>query len=84
MLVSVYVMERAKHRFLLCPIPLSCLVINKICLNQVRKISHLFMLYNVFLANLNESHPGASELLRSAAISVAKSFVPGCRLSMRS
>ena len=27
-------MERAKHSFLLCPIPLSCLVINKICLNQ--------------------------------------------------
>ena len=35
-------------------------------------------LYAVFLANLNETHPGAL-LLRSGAISVARSFVPGCR-----
>ena len=28
------VLERAKHNFLLCPIPLSCLVTIKICLNQ--------------------------------------------------
>ena len=28
-------MERAKHSFLLCPILLSCLVMNKICLNQI-------------------------------------------------
>ena len=27
-------MERAKHSFLLCPILLSCLVMNKTCLNQ--------------------------------------------------
>ena len=28
-------MERAKRSFLLCPIPLSCLVMNKICLTQI-------------------------------------------------
>ena len=27
-------MKRAKHSFLLCPMLLSCLVMNKICLNQ--------------------------------------------------
>ena len=28
--------KRAKHSFLLCSIPLSCLVMNKICLNQTK------------------------------------------------
>ena len=31
---SKLIMERAKHSFLLCPILLSCLVMNKVCLNQ--------------------------------------------------
>ena len=44
-------------------------------------ISHF---YTVFLANLNETHPGAFELLRSGAISVPRSFGPSCRQSMRS
>ena len=30
----IYAVDRAKHSFLLCPIPLSCLVVNKICLNH--------------------------------------------------
>ena len=34
LLASATNMERAKHSFLLCPILLSCLVMNKICLNQ--------------------------------------------------
>ena len=33
----VNIMERAKHRFLLCQILLSCLVMNKICLCQTCK-----------------------------------------------
>ena len=32
--VNQLFMERARHSFLLCPIPLLCLVMNKICLNQ--------------------------------------------------
>ena len=32
---TLQIMERAKHSFLLSPIPLSCLVMNKICLNQI-------------------------------------------------
>ena len=38
--------------------------------------------YTVFLANLNETHPGASELLRSGVISEARSFMPGNRCSV--
>ena len=51
-LVSVCVMERAKHSFLLCPIPLSCLVINKICLNKVvMMINILLQLWHAFWWN---------------------------------
>ena len=31
------------------------------------------------MANIEESHPGATELLERGAISVARSFIPGCR-----
>ena len=37
-------MERAKHSFLLCPNPLSCLVMIKICLNQISNNTSLFCL----------------------------------------
>ena len=43
-------MERAKHSFLLCPILLSCLVMNKICLNQKiddRSVSIVRLCFNV-------------------------------------
>ncbi|KAG1683376.1 hypothetical protein GQR58_010026 [Nymphon striatum] len=33
--------------------------------------------FSVFLANVEETHPGATELVRLGAISVARSFVPG-------
>ena len=36
--------------------------------------------FSTFLANLDESHPGGSDLLRAGAISVARSFVPGIYL----
>ena len=35
--------------------------------------------FSVFLANIDISHPGALELIKSGAFSVARSFVPGCR-----
>ena len=35
--------------------------------------------FSMFIANIEESHPGATELLRRGAISVARSFVPGSR-----
>ena len=38
--------------------------------------------YAVFLANLDETHPDASELLRSGVISEARSFVAGNRCSV--
>ena len=35
--------------------------------------------FSVFLANIDYSHPGASELIQSGAFSVARSFVPSSR-----
>lgn len=35
--------------------------------------------FSVFLANLDTSHPGAMTLIERGAISVARSYVPGCR-----
>ena len=32
---------------------------------------------SVFLSNIEETHPGATDLLKMGAISVARSFVPG-------
>ena len=43
--------------------------------NYARYLSY----FSVFLANLDESHPGALELVKSGAFSVARSFVPGNR-----
>ena len=34
--------------------------------------------FATFMANIEESHPGATELLERGAISVARSFLPGC------
>ena len=36
-------------------------------------------LFAVFLANIEESHPGATQLLEGGAISVARSLIPGNR-----
>ena len=35
--------------------------------------------YDMFLCNIEVSHPGATELLQHGAISVARSLIPGCR-----
>ena len=35
--------------------------------------------FATFMANIEESHPGATELLEQGAISVARSFIPDCR-----
>jgi hypothetical protein len=35
--------------------------------------------FSVFLANIEISHPGATDLLKRGAISVARYFVPGNR-----
>lgn len=35
--------------------------------------------FGVFLANIDHSHPGASELIKQGVFSVARSFVPGSR-----
>ena len=38
--------------------------------------------FSVSVANLDETHPGASELLQRGAISVARSFIPGNRCAV--
>ena len=38
--------------------------------------------FSLFIANIEESHPGALDLLRRGAISVARSFVPGSRCAV--
>ena len=38
--------------------------------------------FSVFIANINESHPGASDLLKRGAISVARSFIPANRCAV--
>ncbi len=38
--------------------------------------------FSMFIANIIHSHPGATELLRRGAISVARSFVPGNRCAI--
>ena len=35
--------------------------------------------FATFMANIEESLPGATEILERGAISVASSFIPGCR-----
>lgn len=35
--------------------------------------------FSFFLANIEQTHPGATELLKQGAVSVARSFVPGNR-----
>ena len=46
--------------------------------NYARYLSY----FSVFVANLDESHPGATELLQRGAISVARSFIPGNRCAV--
>ena len=43
--------------------------------NYARYLSY----FSVFLANIDESHPGALELVKAGAFSVARSFIPGNR-----
>ena len=38
--------------------------------------------FSVFVANLDETHPGGSEILKRGAISVARSFIPGNRCAV--
>ena len=38
--------------------------------------------FSVCVANLDETHPGATELLQRGAISVARSFIPGNRYTV--
>jgi len=38
--------------------------------------------FSVFIANVEESHPGATELLERGAISIARSFIPGNRTAV--
>ena len=38
--------------------------------------------FSIFLANLEETHPGAVELLKRGAMSVARSFIPGNRCAV--
>ena len=35
--------------------------------------------FATFMANIEESHPGATEVLERGAISVARSFIPDCQ-----
>ncbi len=44
--------------------------------------SRYLTFFSVFLANVEETHPGASELLKAGAISIARSFVPGNRCAV--
>ena len=46
--------------------------------NYARYLSY----FSVFVANLDESHPGATELLQRGTISVARSFIPGNRCAV--
>ncbi|KAL5015504.1 hypothetical protein ScPMuIL_009774 [Solemya velum] len=60
----------------------------------VRRVSDLFFSFDgqnyaryltfflVFVANIEDSHPGATDVLQRGAISVARSFIPGNRCSV--
>ena len=45
------------------------------CQNYARYLTYM----SVFLMNIDFSHPGASDLIKCGAFSVARSFIPGCR-----
>ena len=56
------------------------------CLSKMADLFHSFdgqnyarylTFFSVFLANIEETHPGATELLKLGAISVARSYIPG-------
>ena len=38
--------------------------------------------YSTYLANIEESHPGATEILKQGAMSVARSIIPGNRFDV--
>ena len=40
---------------------------------------HVTYFFSMFITNIETSHPGATELLRRGAFSVARSFIPGNR-----
>ena len=42
-----------------------------------QKYARYLTFFSVFLTNIEETHPGATDLLKMGAISVAWSFVPG-------
>lgn len=46
--------------------------------NYARYLSY----FSVFLANIEQTHPGATDLLKQGAISVARSFIPGNRCAV--
>lgn len=46
--------------------------------NYARYLSY----FSIFIANIEVSHPGATELLKRGAISVARSFIPGNRCAV--
>ena len=60
--VHVCVLERAKHSFFALPNPLSCSVMNKICLNQVilepkqeiKKYSHYLLFIGTMLYTFSQ------------------------------
>ena len=39
-------------------------------------------MFSVMLANIDETHPGATEMLKQGAFSVARSFIPGSRVDV--
>ncbi|XP_068203606.1 uncharacterized protein [Palaemon carinicauda] len=56
------------------------------CLSMMADLFHSFdgqnyarylTFFSVYLANIDETHPGATELLKLGAISVARSYIPG-------
>ena len=38
-----------------------------------------YLIFSVFLTNVEQSHPDSSELIKSGTFSVARSFIPGNR-----
>ena len=47
-----------------------------------RNYARYLTFFSIFLANLEETHPGAVELLKRGAMSVARSFIPGNRCAV--
>ena len=41
-----------------------------------------YLCYSLFLVNIEETHPGATQLLKLGAISIARSFIPANRCAV--